>query len=78
MPSTVKAFLIGIKGRRKNLTGQVPTTRLSHGSSFADVRSKEGRISGAVEQAIAADLAGKVGSGIAVEQAKVWAVTAVV
>ena len=55
MPSTVKASLIGIRGRRKNSTGQVPTTRLSHESSFAAGRSKGGRISGAVEPVIAVE-----------------------
>lgn len=67
MPSTAKVSPIGIKGRRKNSTGQAPTTRLSHGSSFADARSKEDRISGAVEPVIAVDLAGKAGLAIAAE-----------
>ena len=76
MPSTAKASLIGIKGRRKNITGQAPTIRLNRASSFAGAPTPAGRILGAAAQAIArAPLIVEVPEtaaepGIGVEQAR--------
>lgn len=42
--STVKACRTETRERRKNLTGRAPMTRFSHGNSFADEPTKDGKI----------------------------------
>ena len=68
--STVKAFPIAIRGRRRNSIARAPTMRSNHGSSFVDEPNKGDRISLREVPAIEEDWAGKEGWAIEVEPAK--------
>jgi hypothetical protein len=54
-----KAFPIGTRERRKNITEQVATMRSSHGRSFADGRTRADKTLPATEAEIAAERAVK-------------------